>query len=170
MKNLSDKEKAQSILNENLYLTISVSDAKSSPWIANLYYAHDKNFNIYWYSSKETKHSKIIKKNPKVAFSIFDSHATGDDVDAVYIEALAKEITNKKELIEGLTAYGKKMIRTKFLNSKLAFDKFVSQITHFQGNSPLRMYKAQPVSIWKLAPSKVYKEKYLDSRIPIEIN
>ncbi|MBD3280603.1 hypothetical protein GF389_03710 [Candidatus Dojkabacteria bacterium] len=169
MKIDPDKEKAIKIISDNLYTTVSVKDEEDTPWIANLYFVHDSKFNIYWYSPKNSRHSRAIEKNPTVAFAFFDSTATGDDVDAVYMQAKAYVITDMKELLHGMMEYGKKMLRTKFVNSKQAMEKFAKQYTDFKGDSPLRMYKATPTKIWKLAPSDVYNDKYVDSRIEINI-
>jgi uncharacterized protein YhbP (UPF0306 family) len=162
-------EKAKKVIKDNLYLTISVADESNSPWTANLYYAYDKDYNFYWYSPEQSRHSKIIRANPKVAISIFDSRAVGEDVDAVYMEAEAYELEGKKELLSGLLAYGKKMLRTKFVNSQMAYKKFIRQYKDFKGNSPLRMYKAVPKKVWKLADTEMYKDKFVDSRVAVEL-
>ena len=39
-------------------------------WVANVYFGVDEKATIYFVSSKDTKHSQMILKNPKVAFSI----------------------------------------------------------------------------------------------------
>lgn len=89
------KSKVDKILQENLYMTISVASKSGQPWIANLYYVYDKNYNFYWYSPKASVHSQRIKENPQVALAIFDSTAVGDDADAVYIKSKAYEITSE---------------------------------------------------------------------------
>jgi len=38
-------------------------------WIANVYFGADEKGTIYFISSKDSKHSQMILKNPKVAFS-----------------------------------------------------------------------------------------------------
>lgn len=108
---------------------------------------HNK-FNIYWYSHKKARHSKVIENNPEVAHVI----------------------TDIKELVHGIVAYGKKMLKTKFVNSKQAMKKFVKQYTDFKGKSPLRMYKASPTKVWKLAPTKVYNDKYVDERVEVDLS
>ena len=160
-------DKAKAIIRNNLYMTISVSSRNGFPWIANIYFAYDKNYNFYWYSPKDSRHSRMLQTNPKIAIAIFDSTAVGDDVDAVYIEAIAYEIVKGKELITGIMTYGKKMLQTKFVNSKQAYEKFISSTKDFKKKSPLRMYKAIPLRLWKLAPSQNYNDKFVDSRIEI---
>jgi len=96
-----NKQKIDQILKENLYMTISVASKDGDPWIANLYYAYDKDYNFYWYSPKDSLHSQRINENSRVALAIFNSTTVGDDVDAVYIKAKAYEITKKSDLVKG---------------------------------------------------------------------
>jgi len=167
MKNINNKVKE--IIANNLYATISVSK-DNIPWIANIYYAYDKEYNFYWYSSAETTHSRYIKENPFIAISIFNSTLTGDDVDAVYIKAEAYELENKIDILCGLKSYGEKMLRTGFTDNKDTMLRFIKQYKDFQGLSKLRMYKAKPKEIYKLTPSETYNDKFIDSKITININ
>lgn len=150
-------------------MTIAVSDYAYNNWIANLYFAVDKDCNFYWYSSKNSQHSQFIAENEKIAISIFNSQVINDNVDAVYVEAKAYEIKSKKELIQGCLCYAKKMWETKFILRKEGIQKFVSAYQDFQGESVLRMYKAVPRKVWKLAPSKIVNGKFLDSRIEVKL-
>jgi uncharacterized protein YhbP (UPF0306 family) len=154
------------ILKSNLYLTVATSD-QNSPWISNIYFTYDNDYNFYWYSPKNSKHSIIIKENPNTALCIFNSTAVGDDVTAIYVKAKAYEVTDKKEITKGLLLYGQKMIRTKFVTGKKAYTVFINSLKDFEGNSPIRLYKAIPEKMWKLAPSEIYNDKYVDSRIEI---
>lgn len=43
------------------------------PWIANVYYIHDKDLNLYFLSKNYREHCKAIEKNNKVAVAIADS-------------------------------------------------------------------------------------------------
>ena len=157
------------ILDNNLYLTISTCDKKGNPWVSNLYFVYDKEYNFYWYSPVGSKHSQLIETNPNVALSVFNSTAVGDDVTALYIQAKASVVTDKKELAKGLLLYGKKMLKTNFVTGKEAYTKFVNSLKDFEGNSPIRLYKAVSEKMWKLAPSEIYNDKYVDSRIEIKL-
>jgi uncharacterized protein YhbP (UPF0306 family) len=166
---MNDNEKARKIINENLYMTISVASKQGDPWIANVYFAIDSNYNFYWYSPTNSLHSTLIRENPSIAISIFNSTTVGDYVDAVYIKAKVEEVTNKLEIIKGLTIYGKKMLATGFADTKAQIERFTKQHKDFQGISKLRLYKATPIKVWKLAPSELYNEKYVDSRIEVDL-
>ncbi len=166
---MDNKKKAIQIINENLYMTISVATKQGEPWIANVYYAVDLNYNFYWYSPTNSLHSTMIRENPIIAIAIFNSTAIGDDVDAVYIKASVKEVVKSMEIIKGLTVYGKKMLKSGFVHKKAQVEKFIKQYKDFQGISKLRLYKASPIKIWKLAPSKIFNGKYIDSRMEIQL-
>lgn len=163
-----NKQKVEQILQENLYMTISVASKDGQPWIANLYYVYDKSYNFYWYSSKDSLHSKRIRENPIVSMAIFNSTAVGSEVDAVYISARAYEIKSKTELVKGITLYAGKMIKTKFANKSSAY-RFIKQYRDFQGLSKLRMYKAIPNTFWRLSPTEMFNEKFVDSRIEVKM-
>ncbi len=167
-KNNAFRARVDQILQENLYLTISVTSKNGDPWIANLYYVFDKDYNFFWYSPKDSLHSQRIRENSVVALAIFDSTAVGDDVDAVYIKANAYEITSKTELAKGMVLYAAKMIKTKFANKSSAH-RFIKQYKDFQGLSKLRMYKAIPEKFWKPAPIEMFNEKFLDSRLEVKM-
>ena len=60
------------------------------------------------------------------------------------------------------------MIKTKFIN-KTGAERFMKQYKDFQGLSKLRMYKAIPEKFYKLAPSEMFNDKFIDSRIEVEL-
>ncbi|HAM37352.1 MAG: hypothetical protein US24_C0011G0005 [candidate division WS6 bacterium GW2011_GWC2_36_7] len=160
--------KIKQILKDNLYATLSTSTPEGDPWISNIYFVYDSDYNFYWYSPKDSIHSKTIKDNPSVALCIFDSHEV-ENVEAIYIKGKACEVTDAKELAKGLLLYGKKMLDTKFVTGKKAYIEFVNNLKDFEGQSPIRMYKVIPEKMWKLAPSQIYHDKYVDSRIEIPL-
>ncbi len=162
------KTKVDNMLQENLYMTISVASEVGDPWIANLYYVYDKDYIFYWYSLTDSLHSQRISENPLVSLAIFNSIAVGNDVDAVYIKAKVYEITSKSELIKGLIVYAEKLIKTKFANQSGA-ERFVKQYKDFQGLSKLRMYKEVPEKFWKCAPMKMFNGKFVDGRVKVKM-
>ena len=85
------------------------------------------------------------------------------------IKANVEEVSNKIDILKGLTVYGKKMLATGFVDTKVQIEKFTKQYKDFQGISKLRLYKATPIQVWKLAPSEVFNEKYVDSRIEVQL-
>ena len=170
MKLQQEVAKVKDIIEQNLYMTIATCNRSGKlPWISPLYYVSDSSYNFYWYSPKNASHSRFIARNPNIAVVIFNSTLIGDDVDAVYFRAKAQEITNKPEILKGLMLYGRKMLKYNFSGGKRALTRFINSYRDFQKTSPLRMYKAVPNKIWKLAPSEYYKDKYLDRKIEISL-
>lgn len=58
---------------------MAMSTFNKSPWICTVYYAVDKDFNLYFVSSPDSKHCKDIEKNKNVACAIFDSHTKNSE-------------------------------------------------------------------------------------------
>lgn len=52
---------------------LTIATSQEHPWIANVYYAVDDQFNFYFLSNPETIHGKHIASNAQVAVSIADS-------------------------------------------------------------------------------------------------
>lgn len=53
---------------------MSVATYGDYPWIANVYYVHDKDLNLYFVSKKTREHCVAFEKNENVAVAIADSH------------------------------------------------------------------------------------------------
>lgn len=52
---------------------MSVATYDKTPWIANVYYVHDKDLNLYFLSKNWREHCLAIEKNDNVAVAIADS-------------------------------------------------------------------------------------------------
>jgi len=68
----SVRKDIESFLKVNGVMTLAVSEEKS-PWVCTLYYGVDKNLNMYVVTDPASNHGKILAKNKKIAFNIFDS-------------------------------------------------------------------------------------------------
>lgn len=51
------------------FLVLATVDEEGKPWIANVYFSVNEEFELFFVSPASTKHSKHIGKNPSVAFS-----------------------------------------------------------------------------------------------------
>lgn len=146
---MTNEEAARKIIAENIYITISTA-SNGDPWISPVYSCYDGNYNFYWVSDKDRKHSQNIKENPKVAIAIFDTHVQEGRGRGVYIQAMAFEISDREEI--------KKVIAI-FYPRK---NKPLREPDEFMGSSRRRMYKAAPEKIW------VTDEKS-DDRVEVEL-
>ena len=89
-------------------MTIASCDDKDI-WIANVYFSVDENATIYFISPKDTKHSKMILKNPKIAFSMawFDNN-NHKNRKAVQGLGMCRPAKNPAEIVAGIKLLYKK--------------------------------------------------------------
>lgn len=66
---ISLEELIRKYLKEGRILQIATS-AGDQPWCCTVYYASDEDLNLYWISKSDTRHSKEIQQNSKVAGAI----------------------------------------------------------------------------------------------------
>lgn len=154
-------EEARKIIQNNIYMTIATSDKKGNPWISPVAFSYDSDHNLYWASEKTSKHSKLIKKNNKVAVVIFDSSAPEGQGNGVYLIGNATEV-KEKELEHAI----KVLYSRKKKDSE--YSKF-NNIKDFSGKSPWRMYKIVPRSFWILKDNVKVKGYPVDRKIDVKV-
>src|SRR5579859_5206212 len=103
-------ERAKRILDANRYMILATSH-EEKPWSTPVFYAHDENYNFYWYSRKDTRHSVTIKDNKSVSASIFGvgnkdegfgvyAEVSRDELEEALATYMYKAATNDKERIQ----------------------------------------------------------------------
>ena len=136
-------EKAKKIISEILYITLATSSKGGGPWNTPVYSSYDENYNFFWVSSPESRHSKNIKENNRIAIVIYNSTDPEGTGRGVYIQATAHEVIDEKEIEKALgLLYGRK-------------NKAPKPITDFLGDSPRRVYQAVPQKFWMNETQKV---------------
>lgn len=80
------------------------------PWICSVWYVHDENWNLYFISRKNRRHSLELKENPHIAGTIVFPHTkgSGEKVRGLQFEGEAFE-TKGEEI-----AYAKNLYEAKF--------------------------------------------------------
>jgi nitroimidazol reductase NimA-like FMN-containing flavoprotein (pyridoxamine 5'-phosphate oxidase superfamily) len=84
---------AKQAIDANQYLTLATADAAGRPWASPVWYAHRDYAEFIWVSSPDARHSRNIAERPEVAIVIFDSTVPVGSASAVYVDALAEEVT-----------------------------------------------------------------------------
>lgn len=69
----------------------------NQPWSATVYFANDVDFNLYWLSSANTRHSNYIEKNSKVSGTIVLPHTYGDKIRGLQIQGTARKLKDAEE-------------------------------------------------------------------------
>jgi uncharacterized protein YhbP (UPF0306 family) len=85
---------ARSIIDANTYMTLGTADHEGRPWVSPVYYVAADHTEFFWVSSPEATHSRNISARPQVSIVIFDSQAPIGTGQAVYMSAIARELTD----------------------------------------------------------------------------
>ena len=138
---------AKDIIKNNIYLTLGTSDG--DPWVAPLFYCVSSDYGFYFISQLDSLHTKQMLINPKVAFSIFDSHA--EEGKGTGIQAVGNiHMIDENELEDEINNY-----HTTFIDIKLDFLK---------GDAPYRLFKLTPSEVWVTDP-----EAKVDKRVKVSL-
>lgn len=137
-----NSEKARKIISANRYMTLATSSG-GSPWAAPVAYVTDSEFNFYWYSESQARHSQHIDQSPKVAVAIFDSTAPTDEVDGLQIEGVASEVP-EQDLERIMNLYYEKSFPDPEVRKRWQKPK-----SDFVGGSSQRFYRFTPVKLFK---------------------
>jgi hypothetical protein len=74
-------------------VALGTSDEQGQPWVSPVYYASAGYREFYWVSLPEARHSVNIAARPQISIVIFDSQAPINTGQAVYMRAVAQELT-----------------------------------------------------------------------------
>lgn len=85
---------ARAIIDTNMYMTLGTGDETGRPWVSPVYFATAGYSEFYWVSSPEVRHSRNIAARPQISIVVFDSRAPVGTGQAVYMSAVAEEVTD----------------------------------------------------------------------------
>jgi nitroimidazol reductase NimA-like FMN-containing flavoprotein (pyridoxamine 5'-phosphate oxidase superfamily) len=149
--------RAKEIIEQNIYLTMSTSDKQGNPWISPVYCAYDGQYNFYWTSNPNARHSKNIQENDnKIAFIVFNSSVAEGTGEGVYFEGKAYEMSDEKEMAAALQLYYSRK------------NKLTKPAGDFLGESPRRLYKAVPERAWMNTDEKI-NGYIVDAKIEVKL-
>lgn len=81
----------------NMMQLATISNNK--PWICNMWFAADKNMNLYWFSSNTTRHSKELTDNPQVAIAVcLPQNPSDNSARGIQLEGIAEMLTNQEDI------------------------------------------------------------------------
>lgn len=95
---------ARAIIDDNLYLTLGTADGAGTPWVCPVYFATADYAEFYWESALDAVHSRNIAERPEVSAVIFDSRVPPFSGRAVYLSAMATELSGR-DLDRGIEIY-----------------------------------------------------------------
>ncbi len=149
-------QQAKNIIQKNLYITLATIGKDGLPWSSPVYAAYDENYNFYWASAKNAKHSLNIEENDKISFVIFDSSVPWGKGEGVYMQAKAFQLIRKKDILHAFTyRYGR-------------INQAPRPLEEFLDKAPRRIYKAVPEKIWIKVDTKE-NGYFVDKRIELRL-
>lgn len=97
------------------------------PWICSVWYVHDKNWNLYFISQKNRRHSLELKENHHVAGAIVSPHTkgSGEKVRGLQFEGKARE-TKEDEADKANRLYRTKYALAEHINLEELMDPKVT--------------------------------------------
>lgn len=148
-------KKGKEIIEKIIYITIATVSKEGHPWVSPVYSAYDENYNFFWVSARESRHSQNILASGEVAIVIYNSTVPEGTGEGVYMEAVAKELEDEAEIARAIAyLYDRK-------------NKPHRKAAEFMGSGPRRVYKAVPQKVWFKGSAKV-GESY-DARVEIKL-
>ena len=87
---------AQSILDNGYFLSLATQD-DGGLWVSDVFYVADENWNIYWLSARDTRHSKAIEQNPEVAGTITITTTPEEQSEALQIAGRAERVSEDRD-------------------------------------------------------------------------
>ena len=84
---------ARDIVDSNVFMTLATADRDGKPWASPVWYAHAGYTDFLWVSRPDARHSRNLAARPELGIVIFDSTAAVGAAEAVYLDAVAEELT-----------------------------------------------------------------------------
>jgi nitroimidazol reductase NimA-like FMN-containing flavoprotein (pyridoxamine 5'-phosphate oxidase superfamily) len=135
---------ARRVIDDNLYMTLGTSGGRDQPWVTPVYYSARAYTDFYWLSGPEADHSRNIRSQPQVSIVIFDSQAAIGSAQAVYMSAVAEEIT-RDELARAIEIFSRESVER-------GGGEWTTE--EVQPPAALRLYRAAATQQFILCPRK----------------
>lgn len=148
---------AKTILDSNMYMVLGTADDIGQPWVSPVYFACAEYREFYWISSPEVRHSRNISARPEISIVVFDSQAPVGTGQAVYMSAVAKQLTTV-ELDRGLEIYNGRFSDPAKHGVRVIESKDVQEPALY------RLYRATASEYWVLDP-----DRRTDHRTPVSM-
>jgi pyridoxamine 5'-phosphate oxidase-like protein len=142
---------ARQIVAGNLYMTIATADAGGRPWVSPVWFAPRSDTEFLWVSSPNARHSRNIAVRPAIAIAIFDSTVPIGGAEALYLEAVAAEVSSR-DLDEAIATFSAR-------SQRHGAHAWAPADVH--PPAPLRLYRATAGAQFVLAPG--------DKRLPVQL-
>jgi nitroimidazol reductase NimA-like FMN-containing flavoprotein (pyridoxamine 5'-phosphate oxidase superfamily) len=142
---------ARAVIAANRYMTLGTADDSGHPWVTPVWFAPADYREFFWVSSPAARHSRNIAIRPEVSIVIFDSQVPVGSAAAVYMTAVAQELTGAAQK-RGLEV---------FARESEAQGLSVWGLANVSAPARHRLYRAAVTEQWVLDPH--------DERLPVTL-
>jgi len=142
---------ARAVIDANHYMTLGTADDSGHPWVTPVWFAPADYREFFWVSSPAARHSRNIAIRPDVSIVIFDSQVPVGSAAAVYMTAVAQELTGAAQQ-RGLEV---------FARESEAQGLSVWGMANVTAPARHRLYRAAVTEQWVLDPH--------DERLPVTL-
>ena len=115
------------------------------PWVCSVFYAR-QGFDLVFFSSRNSRHSKVFKENRRAAASIYKDCDSWRDIRGLQIEGRVNILTKIPAVAKGTVTYFRKypFAREFFKAGSILSDGLAGKM------SAVALYVFRPSSIWYL--------------------
>ena len=137
------RDMAKAIIESNRYMVLGTADEAGVPWVTPVWFAHADYRRFLWISAPDRRHSRNVAARAQVSIVIFDSQVAVGEARAVYMSAVAEELSGE-ELEAGAQLFGRAS-RAQGLTREWT-------LGDMRPPAPYRLYRASVSQHWVLDP------------------
>jgi hypothetical protein len=147
----------RSIIDSIVYMVLGTADETGRPWVSPVYFACERYKEFYWMSSPEVTHSRNVVVRPEVSIVVFDSRVPVGTGQAVYMSAVAEELTGA-DFDRGIQIYNGRF------QNPAEHEVRIIKPEDVQAPALYRLYRAIASEHWILDP-----DSHPNQRTPVSV-
>ncbi len=105
---------------DSFYTMTLACSQRDEPWTAPVYYARE-GFDLIFFSSRMSQHSRVLEVNPKAAAAIYDHYDEWQDIKGIQMTGSVEALTGLLPLTRAARVYFKRYPFAKDFFSKAGF-------------------------------------------------
>ncbi len=139
------------------YTTMALACSMNDlPWTAPVYYAR-RNYDLVFFSSPNSRHAQILKKNPNASAAIYGDYSDWKSIKGLQMEGLVDNIKTPVAFAQALATY---LARHPFVKSLLKDPEYLS-VDLLEKSSRVSLYTFHPKSIRYLDNSLGFGSRWM---------
>ena len=146
---MNNDDIARAILDAGIYVVLATADADGAPWASPVWFAKEDYRELYWVSYPGARHSQNIAVRPQIAMVVFDSTVPSGTGQAVYMTAIADQLSDPAAIEHGIDVFSRESVRQG--DQEWGLDRVT-------GEARLRLYRAS-----------VQAYSILDPDVPLDV-